>query len=190
MATFHVQGHRKLYIHNTLDQGALNVKTIIEKKLADGDRDGIGYDYMSCGLMLAFTFEAQVNFMGHRLLKPWDYFQRWKGKVNRVFDVLSIERDWTKRPFVSLWNMKIFRDTIAHGKVLEEDVNEDVEGTSAQEVAKTYNFAQAWQAMMTHEQIMQAYADTADVWKLMIEKSDIDIQETIDQVDINVTRKN
>src|SRR3954469_10790718 len=102
MANFHVQGHRKLYIHNTLDQGAFNAKTIIEKKLASGDRAGIGYDYMLCGLMLAFTFEAQVNFMGHRFLKPWDYFQRWKGKVNRVFDGLSIEHDWTKRPFVSL----------------------------------------------------------------------------------------
>jgi hypothetical protein len=190
MATFHVQGHRRLYIHNALDQGAFNAKSAIDKKLAEGTRDGIGFDYMSCGLMLAFTFEAQVNFMGNRFLKPWNYYQRWKGKVNRVFDALAIEYDWSKRPFLSLWKMKVFRDTIAHGKVFEQDLNEEVEGANVDEVRKRFSLTQAWEAMMTHEEIMQAYDDTDAIWKLMIEKSGLQITETIDQVNINITGKN
>ncbi|WOH78208.1 hypothetical protein RX327_19750 [Bradyrhizobium sp. BEA-2-5] len=189
MATFHLQGHRRLYIHNTLDQGAFNAKSAIEKKLLEGNRDGIGFDYMSCGLMLAFTFEAQVNFFGNRILKPWNHYQRWKGKVERVFEVLSIEFDWSKRPFVSLWKMKTFRDTIAHGKAFEQDLNEDVEGASIDEVRKAFNLKQAWESMMTHDEIMQAYDDTNEIWKLMIEKSGIEITETIDQVDIVFTPK-
>jgi hypothetical protein len=190
MATFHIQGHRRLYIHNTLDQGSFVAKSAVEKKLAEGNRDGIGFDYMSCALMLAFTFEAQVNFMGSRLLKPWNHHQRWKGKAERVFDVLSIECDWTKRPFLSLWKVKIFRDTIAHGKVLEQELNEDVEGVNFDEVRKTFNLTQAWEAMITHEEVMQTYDDTGEVWKLMFQKSGLNIMQTIDQVDINITEKN
>jgi len=89
MATFHVQGHRKLYIHNNLDQGADNAKSDIERKLAEGNREGIGFDYMTCGVMLAFTFEAQVNFMGKRFLNPWYEKQRWKESRTRKFEQID-----------------------------------------------------------------------------------------------------
>src|SRR5205823_3013522 len=127
MAKFHVQGHRKLYIHNTLDQGADNAKADIERKLAAGNREGIGFDYMACGLMLAFTFEAQLNFIGKRFLNPWHEMQRWKTKAERVFKALSIEYDWKKRPFLSIEKMKTFRDTIAHGKPFEQNLDEVIE---------------------------------------------------------------
>jgi hypothetical protein len=39
-------------------------KALIERKLADGNRDGIAYDYMACAALIAFAFEANLNFMG------------------------------------------------------------------------------------------------------------------------------
>lgn len=187
MAKFHVQGHRKLYIHNVLDQGADNAKTDIEKKLAAGDRTGIGFDYMTCGLMLAFTFEAQLNFMGQRFVKPWHEFERWKGKAEKVFKALSIDCDWSKRPFLSLERMKTFRDTIAHGKPFEQNMDEEVEAGSVEEVRKMYNFTQAWETMMTHDQIMEAYNDTDEAWKLMFQKSGLNVLETLDEVNTIIT---
>jgi hypothetical protein len=187
MAKFHVHGHRKLYIHNTLDQGADNAKSDIEKKLAEGNREGIGFDYMTCGLMLAFTFEAQINFMGKRFLSPWHEMQRWKAKAERVFKALTIDYDWKKRPFLSLEKMKTFRDTIAHGKPFEQNLDEVVEAASVEEAQKMFNFTQAWESMMTHEEIMQAYDDTDEAWKLMLQKSGLDVMETLDEVNTIIT---
>ncbi|SEO09034.1 hypothetical protein [Bradyrhizobium sp. OK095] len=186
MAKFHVQGHRKLYIHNTLDQGADNARSDIEKKLKDGDRTGIGFDYMTCGIMLAFTFEAQVNFMGTRFCTPWSYFGVWKAKVETVFNALKMEYDWAKRPFISAQKMKVFRDTLAHGKPVDENLNEDFEAATMEEARAKYNFKQAWEAMMTHEEIMQAYDDNQQVWKMMLEKSGINIMDTLDQMNLTI----
>ena len=187
MAKFRVQGHRKLYIHNTLDQRAVSAKSDIERKLAEGNREGIGFDYMTCGLMLAFTFEAQINFMGKRFLNPWYEKQRWKAKAEQVFKALTIDYDWTKRPFISLEKMKTFRDTIAHGKPFEPDLDEVVEAASIEDARKMFNFTQAWESMMTHEEIMQAYDDTNEAWKLMFQKSGLNVMETLDEVNIIIT---
>jgi hypothetical protein len=42
-------------------------KTAIETKVAANDWKGIAFDYMACLLMLAFTFEATINFLGSKL---------------------------------------------------------------------------------------------------------------------------
>lgn len=109
-----VTGHRKLYIHNALENAAFFTKQTIEKKLKDGIRDGIAFDYMNLGIMLAFDFEAKLNFMGARYVKPWEEKQRWKCKANRVFKAIGVAKDWGKRPYSSLNKIKTFRDTIAH----------------------------------------------------------------------------
>jgi predicted transcriptional regulator len=56
-----VTGHRKLHIHNTLENFADFTKGVIEDKIKNNQRDGIGFDYMTLGIMLAFDFEAKVN---------------------------------------------------------------------------------------------------------------------------------
>lgn len=180
-----VTGTRKLYIHNTLENAAFLVKNTIEQKIKEDKRDSIAFDYMNLGVLLAFDFEAKLNFMGSRYVKPWEERQRWKCKANRVFKALSIERDWGKRPYSSLKIMKTLRDDIAHGKPLEESFNEEVTGDE-QEVLKGKSLRQPWEKLATHEQIMQAYEDTEAVWKDMIVKSGIEIMDTVDQLDLNM----
>jgi hypothetical protein len=97
-----VSGHRKLYIHNTLEGAAHFIKEVIEKKIKEGKRDGLGFDYMTFAVMMAFDFEAKLNFMGARYAQPWNEWMRWKSKANHVFKAIGIEPDWTKRPYISL----------------------------------------------------------------------------------------
>ena len=180
-----VTGHRKLYIHNTLENAASFMKETIERKIKEGNRDGIAFDYINLGVMLAFDFEAKLNFMGVRFVRPWEEKQRWKCKANRVLKSLGIVRDWGKRPYSSLNRMKSFRDNIAHGKPLEEDLDYEATG-ELEELRKGLNLQQPWEKMVTHEEIMQAYEDTDKVWKDMIEKSGIDVNETLDQGELGI----
>jgi hypothetical protein len=180
-----VTGHRKLYIHNTLEGAAHFTKGVIEKKIKEGKRDGIGFDYMICAVMLAFSFEAKLNFMGAKYAKPWNEWTIWKTKANHVFNAIGIKPDWTKRPYTSLEKMKAFRDKIAHGKPLKEDLDYEVTGEQ-DEIRASLNLRQAWEAMVTHEEVMQSYDDTEQVWQDMIKKSQIDVHELIDQAEFSI----
>lgn len=183
-----VTGQRKLHIHNTLENSAHFIKGVIEEKISKNERDGIGFDYMTLGIMLAFDFEAKVNFIGARYAKPWNEFQKWKPKLKLVFKTLGITVDWNKRPYMSLVSMKTFRDTIAHGKPVDENL--DYEVTDEEEnIRKAFSLKQAWEEMVTHDEIMQAYADTESVWKEMVQKSGIDTIELFDQVEYAIEVK-
>lgn len=59
-----VQTDKTLYIHNDLSQGATYFSDNIQDKLKNGSRDAIAFDGMACALMVAFAFEANLNFMG------------------------------------------------------------------------------------------------------------------------------
>jgi hypothetical protein len=178
-----VTGHRKLHIHNTLENFADFTKGVIEDKIKRNERDGIGFDYMTLGIMLAFDFEAKMNFMGKRYVKPWNEFQKWKAKLKLVFQTLHMTVDWNKRPYTSLVKMKTFRDTIAHGKPVDEPVDYETTDEEAN-IRKTLNLRQAWEEMVTHDEIMQACDDTEIVWKEMVEKSGIDINDLLDQAEL------
>jgi hypothetical protein len=180
-----VTGHRRLYIHNTLEGAAHFIKGVIEKKIEEGRRDGLGFDYMTYGVMLAFSFEAKLNFIGAKYAKPWNESMRWKAKANHVFKAIGIEPDWAKRPYASLEKMKVFRDTIAHGKPFEEDLDYEITGEE-DEIRSSLNLRQAWEAMVTHEEVMQSYDDTEQVWQDMIAKSQIDVHELLDQAELGI----
>ena len=64
-------------------------------------------DGMACGMMVAFTFEANLNFMGLELLKSgklpeWNEWQSHSKKLNKVFEALGIPVDLEKRPLKSM----------------------------------------------------------------------------------------
>ena len=53
-------------------------------------------------------------------------------------------------------------------------------------IRKTFNLREAWEEMVTHDEIMQAYDDTEIVWKEMVEKSGIDINDLLDQAEFAI----
>jgi hypothetical protein len=140
---------------------------------------------MTLGIILAFDFEAKVNFMGAKYVKPWNEFQKWKPKLKLVFKTLGMTVDWSRRPYTSLEKMKTFRDTIAHGKPVHEPVDYEITDEEAN-IRKTFNLKQAWEDMVTHDEIMQANEDNEIVWKDMVEKSGIEISELSDQAEFAI----
>jgi hypothetical protein len=62
-----VKETRKYRVHNTLSQAAWHFKQVIEDKQKNGGT-GITYDCMACATMLAFTWEAYLNFFGDELI--------------------------------------------------------------------------------------------------------------------------
>ena len=113
------QGKKNIYVHNDLSNAAHHFKTQIEAKIKSGDRTGITFEYMACLIILAFTFEAKINFLGHKLVARWNERQSFNDKVTEVLNHLKINPDWTVRPYSSISTLKKFRDSIVHGKPIE-----------------------------------------------------------------------
>ena len=168
------QGERYVYIHNDLSNAAFYFKDIIERKQKEGG-DGIGLDCMACLIMLAFTFEANINFMGDHFIEGWEERSAFDAKVKQVFEALSIDRDETKRPYSSVVLAKNFRDTLAHGKPIKEKFDEVVEGS--QEELEAHEFVSSatkntangrqcyWSTRMwTHSRKQMMKAAKLDVW--------------------------
>ena len=55
-------------------------------------------------MMLAFTFEAKINFLGHRLLGNWEK-QNLDDKMTQVLKHLGVAADWKIRP--DGWNVAL-----------------------------------------------------------------------------------
>jgi len=64
-----VQSTKRVYIHNDLSNAAFHFKDAIEEKIKANETTGITFEYMACALMLAFTFEAKINFLGWKLVQ-------------------------------------------------------------------------------------------------------------------------
>jgi hypothetical protein len=133
--------------------------------------------------MQAISFEAKMNFMGARYVKPWNESMRWKQKANSVLKAIGIDPRWSERPYASLERMKKFRDMLAHGKPVEEDVDYEFLGEES-EMQKGF-LKRAWETLIDHAEVMQCYEDTENVWKDMIIKSKIDPNDLLDQGEFN-----
>ncbi|EJN22045.1 hypothetical protein PMI36_03328 [Pseudomonas sp. GM79] len=62
---------KNLHIHNDIYNTAINLRTRIEGMEATGNRKGIALDTTACLVMLAFTFESRLNFIGDEKVEGW-----------------------------------------------------------------------------------------------------------------------
>jgi hypothetical protein len=186
-----VQTNKKLYIHNDLSQGATYFNDTIQDKLRKGSRDAIAFGGMACALMIAFAFEANLNFMGSHLLTTgkvtsWDERSKFAKKLKKVFEAIGIPVEIDKRPLYSMQRMKDLRDTLAHGKPVEIENEEEKIGTR-EELRKGLSLAANWEQEVRPEVVSDALEDLDKLWKLMIEKSGIDVTDTISQAEGSIT---
>src|SRR5690349_6290601 len=108
-------GKKHIYIHNDLSQGAYHFKPQIERRIAESDLKGIAYEYIACLIMLAFSFEAKINFLGYKLGHNWKEKDPFPKKIDKVFAALHLTPYWIARPYSSIKFIKDFRDMLAHG---------------------------------------------------------------------------
>jgi hypothetical protein len=173
-----VQATKRVFIHNDLSNAAFHFKKSVEAKIKDPNAIGITFDYMAMAIMLAFTFEAKINFMGWKFIQDWKEFQPFPEKVKQVYTALKMSPDTTKRPYSSLENMKRFRDMVAHGKpqVIERD---EVVVMKAEDLDRHVDLSGEWERACAPELVMQAYEDLDTVWKEMLTKSGLQLWDTM-----------
>ena len=182
-----VQQKKNIYIHNDLSNAAHYFKTSIEGRLEKDDRNGIAFEYMACAVMLAFTFEAKLNFLGHTLFgKEWVERDPFDTKVKKIFDKLGVPRDPAQRPFSSIDRLRRFRDSVAHGKPVELEHDETVVATP-DELDNSTDLSGEWQAAIAHDAVFEAYGDLEALWKLLLEKSGLSIFDTLTRGEQGIT---
>ncbi|MBB4360623.1 hypothetical protein GGD65_001621 [Bradyrhizobium sp. CIR18] len=181
-----VDGKADVYLHNHLANSAYWFKRQIEKKIEDGQREGIAFDYLACAVSIAFTNEAHINFFGMKCVKGFVEREPIESKVATVFTAFKLPIIWETRPLSSFRAMKNLRDTLAHGKPAEICYNKVVSATPDQEDIIN-NLKANWQKALTHQTIMDAYKDMDDVFKLLLEKSGLSLFDTIEQTNYTIS---
>jgi len=179
-----VTRERWVYVHNDLSNAAYHFEEIIKKKLENGDK-GVLIDGMACATLIAFTFEANINFMGFKLneagkLPSWKERENFPVKLKMVFGALGIPIEKDKRPLKSMERMKNLRDLVAHGKPVYEKTEEIMVATPEEvDLAAASNLAAGWEVDCKPDVVFECREDLETLWKLMVEKSGIEFFDTM-----------
>ena len=173
-----LQAHRHIYIQNDLANAACYFKTRIEKRIANNDREGVGLEIMAGLTMLAFAIEAKFNFLGDRLIKDWKERAPAIEKVKTICAHLGVKPDFATRPYLSIKELKDFRDTLAHGKPLDLYLDEEVIATH-EELDQRGLMRADWEAFVNKDFFACAYDDVENVWKDLLARSKLEIFDTM-----------
>ncbi|GAA3990598.1 hypothetical protein GCM10022279_12160 [Comamonas faecalis] len=95
-------------------------------ELAERTSEGQLYTLTSALIYCAFTLEAYLNHLGKLRHSDWDEIERRRSKRQK-FETFArsanLEFDYARRPYVTLVQLFAFRDRMAHGKTVTEDVS-------------------------------------------------------------------
>ncbi|WP_288076917.1 hypothetical protein [Pseudomonas sp.] len=169
---------KNIHIHNDISNTAHYLKTRIEEKEAAEDRQGIALDITACLVMLAFTFESRLNFIGEQKVADFKERRWFDKKVENVLKALGLEPDFSVRPYSSIKELKNFRDTIAHGKPDTIEVDETVDF----EPGKNYDdfdLRGEWEEFLTVAFVRQCSDDIDQIWSEWIATAEIELHQTL-----------
>jgi hypothetical protein len=179
---------RKIRIHNMLSQAAWYFKTVIEEKQKNGDEVGITYTCMGCATMLAFTWEAYLNYFGDELIGDyWKEDQPLDQKIDLVFQKLKITPDWSKRPYQSISTLTRLRNTLAHGKPFSKTEITEVINKAEKITNKKIDLSGDWEGKCKPDFVLKAHDDLDDIFKQMLGESGISILDTLTIVDGSIS---
>ena len=173
-----LKGKKNLYIHNDLSNAAFHFKNAIDKKLENDDRTGIAFYYLACLVMTAFTFEAKINFLGAKLIQGWNEWQRFDEKVTQVFAYLKITPDWNKRPYSSIKSLQDFRNSVAHGKPVEIEYDEEVV-VPQDELDRRVDLSAEWHKACAPDNVNAVHSDVEAIWKELLTRSKLSVFDTM-----------
>ncbi|MFZ5755456.1 MAG: hypothetical protein ACOY3X_00970 [Pseudomonadota bacterium] len=180
------QAKKRIYVHNDLSNVAFYLRNRIEEKEASGDREGISLDVMACLAMLAFEFEAKVNFIGAKAVHGWKERQPFKNKVQAISDAIGYKLDESTRPYQTICNLKYLRDSFAHGKPAEIEIDETVDLTEEQ-LYETLDLNGEWEDQLTPEFVRICSEDIDSLWKEWLVLANIELFETITSGEDGIT---
>jgi hypothetical protein len=136
----------------------------VKDKVEAGVTDALTFDCMAAGTMLAFSFEAYLNFMGARFIGHWNEQADYHTKIDKVFQNLKISPDWSRRPFSSIRAMKKLRDTLAHCQSETVEDEKDVIDKADGQKGKKIDLSGKWERLCSPDMIINAHDDLEEVW--------------------------
>jgi len=174
----HKSGKKKIHIHNDISNTAHHLKARIEEMEVAGNRHGIALDITACLVMLAFTFESRMNFIGEQKISGFKERRWFAKKLEDVLTVLGISPDFSVRPYSSIKQLKDFRDTIAHGKPDSIDIDEVV-GYDPGSNYEDFDLRGDWEKFLTIDFMRQCSDDIDQIWKEWIATAGIELHQTL-----------
>ncbi len=166
---------KKIYIHNDLMNVAFHMKEQILFKHSHG-QEGIDLEILAALTMLAFAFEAKINFVGQKVVNKWKERESFKKKSSKIYSELELSPNLNERPFSSVEKLKKFRDFVAHGKPI--DICIVTEG-EADGYRPRVDLKAGYEEICTIENFLEIYADVKEVWRIMLDAADIPLIDTI-----------
>jgi hypothetical protein len=167
-----------LNIHNNLAHTARHLRTRIEEMEAADNRKGIALDITACLVMLAFTSESRLNFIGAKKVEGWKERERFHTKVKIVFRELGIRPDLAARPYSALKLLQDFRNIIAHGKPSTVEIDELIE-VGPEDRYDDVDLKAEWEKCLNTDFMRQCSDDIDQIWREWLEVAEIDLHETL-----------
>ncbi len=177
---------KNIFVHNDLANAAFYFKERIKERVAKKDREGIGHEMIACLTLLAFTVEAQFNFLGYKLVADWNERDTALNKVHAVLKALDVDNDLKAAPFKTITQLKDFRDKLAHGKPKEVKWEGEAQITEAA-LATLGALATDYEALLTEALVFEAHDHVDAIWKDLLTKSGLSISDTITHSGIEYT---
>ncbi|MCY1193931.1 hypothetical protein D9M71_550050 [compost metagenome] len=169
---------KHIHIHNDISNTANHLRKRVEEMEAAGKREGILLDVTACLVMLAFTSESRINFIGAKKVENWDEWKPFHLKVKIVFNELGIKPDYSQRPYSAIKRLQEFRNTIAHGKPSVVPVDEVVE-VGPEERYDDVDLRADWEECLSTDFMRQCSDDIDQIWKQLLEAAGIEPYETL-----------
>ncbi|MBR0896804.1 hypothetical protein JQ616_17725 [Bradyrhizobium tropiciagri] len=176
----------RVNIHNDVANAAFWFKNIIANKLKDGG-PGIMMDCMACAVMLAFTWEAYLNYFGCEVIDDWDDMAALEEKEDRVLGTLGIQADWGKQPYSSVRALTKVRNWLAHGKPLEKTSTKVVVIGVEKVVRRDIDLSGKWQGLCTPAILLRAHDDLDAIFRQMLQASGIALIDTLSSGDGHIS---
>ncbi|TWC27597.1 MULTISPECIES: hypothetical protein [unclassified Pseudomonas] len=177
---------KNIHIHNDISNTANHLKKRIEEMERAGNREGIALDITACLVMLAFTFESRLNFIGEKKVDGWIERDRFPEKLKNIQKALNLAPNYSVRPYSSVKQLQDFRNIIAHGKPSKVEVNEAVDFQPGADY-DDFDLKGAWEAFLTTDFMRQCSDDIDKIWNEWLATAEIDLHETLTHGEYSIT---
>lgn len=131
--------------------------------LAKESKEGQLYTCLSALVLSAFMLEAYLNHLGGLKHKDWDTRERKQSKTQKFHTFATeagINENLTERPYKSLVTLFAYRDSMAHGKTVTEEIDAEVDIGSS--ISASIPRAE-WQQFATLETVEELLTDAVAI---------------------------
>lgn len=168
----------RIFIHNDLSNAAFH-QFKLAQELVNGEGEGLSLVIMAGLTFYAFTIEAKCNFIGMILFdEDWKEKDDFKKKFKKISKALGIKCDFGERPFSTVKDVNIFRNTLAHGKP-ETLIEQEIVKIHRKEIDRPEMIKAEWEKQLTLEFLTQVKSDIEEIWRRLLEGSGMNIMDTL-----------